>query len=523
MPAFFSYRSIDDWFLAVIAGFIVFFVGEALLRAINRKIERYSPDGKGIIANINNSLYFPLALLIFVFGIKVVLKSLPVVMVRPIWIENVNFLVGFLLIIIICELFFCLLVDYYLREKRGTELPKIFSQLIKAIVYVIIGLSFASTIYKIDITPLLTTSAVFTMVIGLALQDVLSNLFAGLSVHISPPFKIGDWIKIGEWYGKVLESNWRATTLLSPINELIVLPNNDISKKEISNLSFRSGYLYREFNIGLSYDTSPEKARKTLLGACRQVKEILHDPPPKVLLVSFDDFSIAYKVRYWIADSENQDVVKNQLGSRIWYRLKRDGLTVPFPIREVYTHSEKDQKKELLEQRIRIVSSIDFIAGLSRENRVFLAENLRELWFESGETLFSRGSTGQELFIIDRGKVSVYLSDELVDPIASLTDGDFFGEMSFLTGEPRSATIVADMETCVLILKKDVLGDLLNDNPEIANILSVALANRKQANIQKLSSGKSNGETRSEYPQTSVDENKSRVILEKIKRFFRLR
>ncbi|MBF0547927.1 MAG: mechanosensitive ion channel family protein [Candidatus Riflebacteria bacterium] len=519
----FSLIQVDDLFVAVLACLAVITIGEFLLKTLNKTLKKFSPGNRGVLAIANNSIYFPVSLIILALGVKTGFRFLPANVTNPAWLSNIDFFLSFLMVLTLGEFFFGLIVDFYLREKRGTDIPKIFSQLFKTIIYVIIGLSFASTIYRIDITPLLTTSAVFTMVIGLALQDVLGNLFAGLSVHISPPFKIGDWIKTQNWFGKVIESNWRATTLISPLNEIIVLPNNDIAKKEIVNLSFIPGKLLMDFSIGLSYDTSPERARKALLEACRQVKEILSDPTPLILVMTFGESAIVYQIRFWIKDTESQQLVKNQLASRVWYRLKRDSLSIPYPIQEVYLHQKKDHNAEILTERIRIVSSIDFLAKLPREGKVVLSNNLRELWFESGETIFQKNSSGKDFYIIDRGKVSVFIDDQCKEKVATLTDCDFFGEMSFLTGEPRSATIIAETETCVLVLKSQILGDLLKNNPDIANILSEALANRKEANIQRMERGKSGyGPSEASENLSSNIDKKSTIILEKIRSFFRL-
>ncbi|MFZ5950726.1 MAG: mechanosensitive ion channel family protein, partial [Candidatus Rifleibacteriota bacterium] len=182
------------------------------------------------------------------------------------------------LILVIGEVLFFAGLRYYARSKPGEEFPSIFRQLLKAIVYVILFLSFLSNSYNIDITPLLTTSAVFTMVLGLALQDVLGNLFSGLSVHISPPFRIGDWIKIGSFNGKVVESNWRATTLRLYNGAQLVIPNNQIARGEIINYSDNSGTMFNELEVGLPYGVSPERIRRILSSSCRQVEEIFSRP-----------------------------------------------------------------------------------------------------------------------------------------------------------------------------------------------------------------------------------------------------
>ncbi|HNV72269.1 MAG TPA: mechanosensitive ion channel, partial [Candidatus Ozemobacteraceae bacterium] len=241
-------------------------------------------EQQSIRAILLQAVRIPVYLCIVVFGLRVMLAEGPDFASRASWLVAADLFLSFFACIGVGEILFGLGIDYYLRVSRGTEVPTIFKQLLKAIIYLIVGLSFLSTTYRIDITPLLTTSAIFSMVIGLALQDVLSNFFAGLSVHISPPFKIGDWVKVGGFFGRVTESNWRATTLQLSSGESVTLPNNDISKKDILNCSARLGCIMQEFNVGLGYDTSPETARRCLYAALEQAPRILKTPEPKVYM-----------------------------------------------------------------------------------------------------------------------------------------------------------------------------------------------------------------------------------------------
>ncbi len=423
------------------------------------------------------------------------------------------------LILLVGEIIFAAGLKYYSSNTPGKEFPSIFRQLIKALVYVILFLSFMSNIYKIDITPLLTTSAVFTMILGLALQDVLGNFFAGLSVHISPPFKIGDWIQLHEYYGKVLESNWRATTLRLATSAIVCIPNNQISKNEITNFSDGTGSQFKEFTIGLSYEVSPERIRRLLIGAAQQVEEIFTRPTPVVVLKEFDAYTINYKIRFWMDNEENPDRVCAHLASRIWYRLKRDGLSIPFPISDVYIHQEKDNRQKVIEHRLALISGIDFLANLEFELKSFIAERLEECWYETGEEIVTEGAFDTDFFVIDRGRVSVKIASAGNRPVADLHEGDFFGEMSLLTGEKRSASVLAKCECRLLKLNRDSMGRLLSENKQLAEKLSHTLAERSNKNaalkeIEDKNTGRKKG---------SHDENIARAaILRRICSFFKL-
>ncbi len=423
------------------------------------------------------------------------------------------------LVLLVGEILFFGALRSYSQRKAGQEFPSIFRQLLKGLVYLILILSFLSNTYKIDITPLLTTSAVFTMVLGLALQDVLGNLFAGLSVHISPPFRIGDWIKINGYFGRVEESNWRATTLRQSNTGLVVIPNNQISKNEIINYSDTSGAMFGELTVGLPYGVSPERLRRILMAAARQVEEIYQRPTPTVTITNFGDSAIDYKIRYWMSNDERPDRILGQLSSRIWYRLKREGLSIPFPIRDVYIHQEQDDHQKVLEHRLSLISGIDFIAALDQKLRVLVAERLEESWYETGEHVVTEGAFDTDFYIIDRGRVQVFVASAGQKPVAELGEGEFFGEMSLLTGEKRSASVVAKTEIRLLKLNRDTMGRLLSEDNQLAEILSKTLAERSNRTTQMVAD---HHESKA-VSQKQVDDNAAKAaILRRIRGFFKL-
>ncbi len=509
-------------FASLLPSIIVLGGGVILLRWMIRSLQSRTTGEDSVWFKLLSCIQTPGYLVIGAVAFRVGLEYADPAKVARQWVLAGNLLLSFAGALVVGELAFALIIDYYLRQRHKTEVPSIFQQLLKVIVYGLVGLSFLSTTYRIDITPLLTTSAVFTMVIGLALQDVLGNLFSGISVHISPPFKIGDWIKVGGHFGRVTESNWRATTLRSPDRDIIILPNNEIAKKDIVNMSQRPGLLYSDFVIGLSYEASPDQVRRALLGACSQVREISRTPAPRIFMDGFQDFSITYHIRYWFKDGFSPKGIRDQLTSRIWYRLKRDGITIPFPIREVNIHPEKDRKAEQIDRRLALLSQVDFLGDLERPNRVFLAERLKEYWYESGETIVQKGSSGTDFFIIDRGRVAVFLDDEATSPVAELGTGQFFGEMSLLTGEARTATVRAEEETSLLVLGQETMSHLLRENPDLATLLSRVLAERSARNQQAQARPEGGAFPLADSEAERRTEQASILLLDRIRRFFRL-
>ncbi|HNW35437.1 MAG TPA: cyclic nucleotide-binding domain-containing protein, partial [Candidatus Ozemobacteraceae bacterium] len=289
------------------------------------------------------------------------------------------------------------------------------------------------------------------------------------------------------------------------------------------NFMLRPGLLYRDFTIGISYEASPYQVRRALLGACSQVDGILKTPPPQIFMEQFADSSISYRIRYWVEDVAYPPIVQDQLLSRIWYRLKRDAISIPYPIREIYTHPEKDLRSEMIERRLRLIENVDFLTDLDRTHKAYIAERLKEQWYENGEEIVRKGDSGTEFFIIDRGSVGVYLEEKSKNKVATLMSGKFFGEMSLLTGEPRSATIAAEEETLLLCLSQDAMSHVLHENSEMARILSEALAEREASNrTTEAGLPEETGSRHLKSDSTPEETAAGGVILDRIKRFFRL-
>jgi len=216
------------------------------------------------------------------------------------------------------------------------------------------------------------------------------------------------------------------------------------------------------------------------------------------------------------------DEVTNKLSSRIWYRLKREGISVPFPISDVYIHQEKDDHQRTIERRLRLISGIDFLKDIKKELKVYIAERLEECWYESEETIFSEGAFGTDFYIVDRGRVGVYISKIGSMPVAELNQGDFFGEMSLLTGSQRSATVTAESECRLLKLSKDTMGHLLSEHNALAEKLSKILSARETENNKIIE----NQNTYSSAVISSRHEFDGSVsktaLLKRIRNFFRL-
>ena len=395
------------------------------------------------------------------------------------------------------EGFMAIFVDYLLIIVQGVDVPRIFYQILKIFVFILIGLPVMSTEFGLDITPFLTTSAVLTMVIGLALQDSLGNLFSGIAMQVSNPFKVGDWVLLGGSEGRIREVNWRATTIKTFSNDFLILPNSTISKAEIKNFSRPTKVHARFVEIGLSYSDSPEKVRNMLYEATISVDGVLPRPAPQVMLVKFNDFTIDYVIKFFILDYSKYPGIESDLKVSIWYALKRACMEVPFPVRTI-EYAKAENTEEEMNTRYDLLVAVDFLQAISDSGLRELVGLLRPEIYPPGYKIVSEGEQGQTFYIIRSGSAEILVpsserdSDEEVQ-VAVLERSQYFGEMSLLTGEKRNATVKTLSEVETLSLDKEAFRAILRKEPKLAERISSIIVSRRQGIEDALQKSKGPG------------------------------
>jgi len=278
-----------------------------------------------------------------------------------------------------------------------------------------------------------------------------------------------------------------------------------------------------ELRIGLPYGVPPAEIKEVLREAALSAPGTLDRPPVRVLLESFDDHAITYFMRVWTRRASNVSRFTDGVNSRIWYQLKRHGIEIPFPIRTIHMHEapdmEEHRQSKALRKAAELFSRVDIFRELDDEIVRQLASSSQRKLFDAGEVLVREDEEGDSLFVVEKGAVRVTKSDPEAEgrhvDLAILEEGAFFGEMSLLTGEPRSATIIARDACGVLVLTKQALALTLEADPRIAELLSRALAARRLDTMETLEDhrGKASAEISLEDEQT---------FLRRIRSFFSL-
>jgi small-conductance mechanosensitive channel len=330
----------------------------------------------------------------------------------------------------------------------------------------------------------LTTSAVGAVVVGFALQDTLGNLFAGLAIQIEKPFRVGHWVRIGDFEGRVQEVTWRATKLLTKAGQFVIVPNSVMSKDPILNHSEPTIPTRIDVEVGASYDVPPNVVKRALHEALDNAPLVLREPPADVLIQDFGASSMNYRVRFWIDDFGRDNTARDQVRSNIWYTFRRHNIEIPYPIQVEYSRDEPNPRSsERLHALAERLGAIDLFAGFDDVERLRLAEICRERLFGAGERIVRQGDAGQSMFVLLEGRVRVTLEPSGQE-VAVTTAGGFFGEMSMLTGDPRTATVTALDDAVLLEITSDRFRDLAVRRASLVEQVSAVVSARRQGLIE---------------------------------------
>ena len=375
--------------------------------------------------------------------------------------------------------------DLYFEQRRQTVIPKFLRELVGLVIFLVALLLVLSFGYHAEsqLRGLLATSGVAAIILAFATQNLLGGIIAGMSLQINKPYKVGDWLQVGERFAEVMEINWRSTRLRTNDNIYLDIPNNEIVRTTIVNLHYPTNLHAMRVRVGIEYGAPPNRVKDALFRAAMSAKNVLQDPPVKVFLVDFADFSMIYEIKFYMDDHSKINETNDSVRTNVWYELKRQNITVPFPIRTLEINRKTAAAAKPHEQHGRARSILEeepLFASLGEAQLDSLIRASRTLRFGRGEKVIEQGAEGSSMFVLLHGTAHVSVAQNgTMIRVGSLRMGDSFGEMSLLTGERRSATVRAEDDCEVLEISKSAMAALLREAPECVAQLSELLAARK--------------------------------------------
>ena len=358
---------------------------------------------------------------------------------------------------------------------------------------------------------IVATTAVGAVVIGFALQDTLGNLFAGLAIQIEKPFRVGHWVTIGGVDGIVSEVTWRATKIRTKAGNFVVVPNSSVGKDTITNYSEPTRETRVEVEIGASYDTPPNEVKAVIRKALQGEPLIAPEPAPEVLLVDFAASAITYRVRVWTTDFAADERIRDRVRSRVYYAFRRHAISIPYPIQVQIDQDASAAAPDAGDARARSFDGVEILAALTDEQRVELAAVSRPQLYAAGEAIVAEGDAGDSMFVLARGEAAVTLS-QTEGVVATLRAGAFFGEMSLLTGDARSATVSAVTDCELIEVSADAFRRVVLTDAAIVDRVAAAVETRR-AELERHRASRATDGAAAETPQTFVN---------RVRRFLRL-
>lgn len=442
-------------------------------------------------------------------------------------VQACTWLVGAAFLVRILNVFFW---DRMVASNLERPVPKLLKDSLGVLVYLVAVTGILATVFEKDVTAIWATSSAGVVIVGFALRTIILDVFTGLAINLDSSYRIGDWLEIHNKdfrqpiYGRVQQINWRTTRLELENKNVVILPNSTMGVTVVTNFSLPTEMARFEILLTLDASVPVVRAMRVLLGAVRASigkDGPVEDPPPKILIADVTELGVTYRVRYFhsvnlISPSTGRHTVSRS----IMEHLRAAGLTPAYRRQDVFHTSMPERNLDFFDEHRALpdlLAKVDlFHKSLRPDELEQLAEGAPLHLFKAGDAVIRQGEIGASMFVLAEGLLHVFVENEKDKQrvkVAQLTPGEEFGEMSFLTGAPRRATIVAATDALVFEISKDRLHGILQRRPEVAEIMSHVVAKRQRGLTKALDHAAHEEHTEEKHLTAGV-------ILSKIKHFF---
>lgn len=365
-------------------------------------------------------------------------------------------------------------------DRWQARIPKLFRDLARVFLILVGAAIILSATWNIDLGGLVTALGVGSVVIGLALQDTLGSIAAGIALLFEQPFKKGDWLRVGESEGKVTDINWRAVRIETIDNVQINIPHLIIGKETIVNFSQPIKAHEEEIFLRYAYRHPPNLVKQVLKATALATPGILASPEVEVETVKYEDTGISYRVSFYIEGYQERLRIRDEYQTRIWYANQRYNLRIPHPIREII-QVEAAGKDALEGEKVsQGLQAMPALLDVEADSFADLTKDAVLNTFAAGEEVIAEGDQVRALYLVLAGRAEAYVLDNTGQQrqAYSLSRGDFFGENSLFTGQPSRVTIRALEDLEVMLIVSDIALKLVERKPSLARELGISIETR---------------------------------------------
>lgn len=371
------------------------------------------------------------------------------------------------------------------------RMPRIVEDLVIAAAYVVLALAHLRGA-GLELGGILATSAVVTAVLAFAMQDTLGNVLGGLALQLDNSIQVGDWIKVDDIVGRVTDIRWRFTSIETRNWESVVIPNSLLMKGKFMVLGKREGEP-AQWRRWVHFQVDPGVPPARVIAAAEaaiceaEIADVAQTPRPNCVLLAFEQGNLRYAVRYFLTDLAKDDPTDSAVRVHLFTAFQRLGIRIAEPqetvhlVQEDEVHAEAVRKREM-QRRLAAVRGVDLFASLSEEERAAVVERLQYAPFAHGDIITRQGKTSHWLYLIVSGEAEIVHepAEGVRVPVGKVAAGGFFGEMGLLTGEPRTATVIAVTDVECYRLDKASFQGLLMTRPQIAEDISRIVGERQR-------------------------------------------
>ncbi len=375
------------------------------------------------------------------------------------------------------------------EEKTGQPIPKILRGLVSLIIYILAIMAVVAFVYNQKLTSLLATSGVIAMIVGLAIQINISNIFSGIAINVERPFRVGDWVKIGNFTeGKVTDINWRTTRLKTRDDTILNIPNSQASESPIENFSRPNRWYWKYYTIHVDPSHPPERVKKILLDAAMVTEGVTNASTRFLGLTAgmtgqSESWAANYLISTLVEDYGKKFAHNEAVWLNVWTHLKAAGIKHVMERQEVqmYFQGMKKSKSVKTTKTLALLQDLYVFEPFSSEDKLSLSKKMQSHHFRTGQVVVEQGKAGDSMFVIAEGVVSVTvkIGDKPPQQVATLGTGNFFGELAMLTGQMRGATVTALTKTHLYEITKADIFPLFEKNKNLIGPISDVMAKRE--------------------------------------------
>lgn len=367
-------------------------------------------------------------------------------------------------------------------RARSINVPNLLFQFLRAFIVLFVLAYILGRVWQIDLSKIIGALGIGSVAIAISLQDTLSNLVSGLLLIVESPFKVGDWIKINDVEGEVIEINWRAVRIKTTARDIIIIPNGNLGKENICNYTLFDPLHEVRLRISFSYQDRPDLVSQTLTRVALNIKGIESHPTPLVVPKVFNNTSIEYQVSFFVIHYNQRGRIKREFWNQAYYAIRRAGLTIPFADTVQYKLNFEQNKTDSIPNNIaEILRSLQLFRSLDSAMVESLTQQAKVEIFATGEKIISAGERSRAFYIIIGGQAILTKVDSSGEQqeIAHLRERDYLGETRVLSEKPSPVSATATEIVTAIAIAPSAIFQAIQKSPQFALEISQFIDRRK--------------------------------------------